>query len=337
MNNQTTSLEYYHFPVMLNEVLKISPPESEKKFIDCTFGGGGYSKEILKSSNTIVQAIDRDKKALSLAKELEKKFPERFKFYPIKFSQIDTISNDKVDTIIFDLGLSSIQLDDLDRGFSFNSKKKLNMTMGLNEISAFEVINNLSETDLKLVIKILGDEKEASIIAKNIVKYRKGIKITNTADLVKIIKQSKKKNFSKKTNPCTKTFQALRIFVNKEITELINGIINATKKLKPGGKILVVSFHSLEDRIVKYFFTNFSKNKSRPSRYLPENEALDTNLFEEYKNKTLRPSKKELETNIRSRSAKLRFAVRSSNKFEYPSGLIKKFEKYLNLEAINVK
>ena len=337
MNNQKTSLEYYHFPVMLNEVLKISPPESEKKFIDCTFGGGGYSKEILKSSNTIVQAIDRDKKALSLAKELEKKFPKRFKFYPIKFSQIDTISNDKVDTIIFDLGLSSIQLDDLDRGFSFNSKKKLNMTMGLNEISAFEVINNLSETDLKLVIKILGDEKEASIIAKNIVKYRKGIKITNTADLVKIIKQSKKKNFSKKTNPCTKTFQALRIFVNKEITELINGIINATKKLKPGGKILVVSFHSLEDRIVKYFFTNFSKNKSRPSRYLPENEALDTNLFEEYKNKTLRPSKKELETNIRSRSAKLRFAVRSSNKFEYPSGLIKKFEKYLNLEAINVK
>ena len=337
MNNQKTSLEYYHFPVMLNEVLKISPPESEKKFIDCTFGGGGYSKEILKSSNTIVQAIDRDKKALSLAKELEKKFPERFKFYPIKFSQIDTISNDKVDTIIFDLGLSSIQLDDLDRGFSFKKKKKLNMTMGLNEISAFEVINNLSETDLKLVIKILGDEKEASIIAKNIVKYRKGIKITNTADLVKIIKQSKKKNFSKKTNPCTKTFQALRIFVNKEITELINGIINATKKLKPGGKILVVSFHSLEDRIVKYFFTNFSKNKSRPSRYLPENEALDTNLFEEYKNKTLRPSKKELETNIRSRSAKLRFAVRSSNKFEYPSGLIKKFEKYLNLEAINVK
>tara|TARA_B100001063_G_scaffold18375_1_gene14152 strand:+ start:2164 stop:3177 length:1014 start_codon:yes stop_codon:yes gene_type:complete len=337
MDNQKTSLEYSHFPVMLNEVLKISPPESEKKFIDCTFGGGGYSKEILKSSNTIVQAIDRDKNALFLAKKLEKKFPQRFKFYPIKFSQMDSISNDKVDAIIFDLGLSSIQLDDLDRGFSFNSKKKLNMTMGLNEISAFEAINNLSETDLKSVIKILGDEKEASRIAKNIVKYRKEIKISNTADLVKIIKKSKKKNFSNKINPCTKTFQALRIFVNKEITELINGIINATRKLKPGGKILIVSFHSLEDRIVKYFFTNFSKNKSRPSRYLPENEVPDTNLFDEYKNNLLRPSKKELEKNIRSRSAKLRFAVRSSNKFEYPNDLIKKFEKYLNLEAINVK
>ena len=337
MSNQKTSLEYSHFPVMLNEVLKISLPEIKKNFIDCTFGGGGYSREILKFSNTSVQAIDRDKKALILAKELEKKFPDRFKFYQIKFSQLDTISNYKVDTIIFDLGLSSIQLDDLDRGFSFNSKEKLNMAMGLNEISAFEAINNLSEIDLKLVIKILGDEKEASRIAKNIVKYRKEKKITRTSELVKIIEKSKKKKFSNRINPCTKTFQALRIFVNKEITELIYGIINATKKLKPGGKILVVSFHSLEDRIVKYFFTNFSKNKSRPSRYLPDNDILDTSLFNDYKNNVLRPSKKELEKNIRSRSAKLRFAVRSANKFEYPNGFTKKFEKYLNLEAINVK
>ena len=337
MDNQTTLLESSHFPVMLNEVLKISSPSTRKKFIDCTFGGGGYSKEILKFSNTSVQAIDRDKKALILAKELEKKFPDRFKFYQIKFSQLDTISNYKVDTIIFDLGLSSIQLDDFDRGFSFNSKEKLNMAMGLNEISAFEAINNLSEIDLKLIIKILGDEKEASRIAKNIVKYRKEKKITRTSELVKIIEKSKKKKFSNRINPCTKTFQALRIFVNKEITELIYGIINATKKLKPGGKILVVSFHSLEDRIVKYFFTNFSKNKSRPSRYLPENDIFDTSLFNDYKNNVLRPSKKELEKNIRSRSAKLRFAVRSANKFEYPNGFTKKFEKYLNLEAINVK
>ena len=323
--------------VMLNEVLKISPPEPEKKFIDCTFGGGGYSKEILKFSNTSVLAIDRDKKASILAKELEKKFPHRFKFFQIKFSELDLISNYKVDTIIFDLGLSSIQLDDLERGFSFNSKKKLNMAMGLNDISAFEAINNLSEKNLKLIIKILGDEKEASRIAKNIVKHRKEKKITHTTDLVKIIEKSKKKIFSNNKNPCTKTFQALRIFVNKEITELIHGIINATKKLKPGGKILVVSFHSIEDKIVKYFFTNFSKNKSKPSRYLPENEILDKNLFDKYKNNVFRPSKKELEKNYRSRSAKLRFAVRSTNKFEYPKDLIKKFEKYINLEAINVK
>ena len=336
MNNQLTSLELSHFPVMLSEVLKISSLSSNKKIIDCTFGGGGYSKEILKFSNTTVQAIDRDKKASIIANELEKKFPQRFRFYQAKFSQLEMISTENVDAVIFDLGLSSIQLDDLDRGFSFNSDKDLNMTMGLNEISALEAVNNLSEQDLKLVIKILGDEKEASKIAKNIATYRNTKKISNTADLVKIIEKSKKKNYTSKINPCTKTFQAIRIFVNKEINELINGIIIATKKLKPGGKILVISFHSLEDRIVKYFFTNFSKNQSRPSRYLPENKVTKLILFEEYKNKVLRPSKKEIRQNSRSRSAKLRFAVRSNNKFEYPKDLIKKFKKYLDLEAINV-
>ncbi len=336
MNNQLTSLELSHFPVMLSEVLKISSLSSNKKIIDCTFGGGGYSKEILKFSNTTVQAIDRDKKASIIANELEKKFPQRFRFYQAKFSQLEMISTENVDAVIFDLGLSSIQLDDLDRGFSFKSDKELNMTMGLNEISALEAVNNLSEQDLKLVIKILGDEKEASKIAKNIATYRNTKKISNTADLVKIIKKSKKKNYTSKIDPCTKTFQAIRIFVNKEINELINGIIIATKKLKPGGKILVISFHSLEDRIVKYFFTNFSKNQSRPSRYLPENKVTKLILFEEYKNKVLRPSKKEIRRNSRSRSAKLRFAVRSNNKFEYPKDLIKKFKKYLDLEAINV-
>ena len=336
MNNQISSLEFSHFPVMLDEVLKLSSLSSNKKFIDCTFGGGGYSKEILKFSNTTVKAIDRDEKAFTVAKDLEKKFPHRFKFYQTKFSKLESVSKESVDAIIFDLGLSSIQLDDLARGFSFKSKKKLSMTMGLNEISALDVINNLSEKNLKLVIKILGDEKEASKIAKNIVKYRNINKITNTADLVKIIEKSKKKNFSNKINPCTKTFQAIRIFVNKEITELINGVINATKKLKPGGKILVISFHSLEDRIIKYFFTNFSKNQSRPSRYLPENKISKLILFDEYKNKVFKPSKQEIEQNYRSRSAKLRFATRSNNKFEYPQNIIKKFQKYLDLEATDV-
>jgi 16S rRNA (cytosine1402-N4)-methyltransferase len=336
MNNQISSLEFSHFPVMLDEVLKLSSLSPNKKFIDCTFGGGGYSKEILKFSNTTVKAIDRDEKAFTVAKDLEKKFPHRFKFYQTKFSKLESVSKESVDAIIFDLGLSSIQLDDLARGFSFKSKKKLSMTMGLNEISALDVINNLSEKNLKLVIKILGDEKEASKIAKNIVKYRNINKITNTADLVKIIEKSKKKNFSNKINPCTKTFQAIRIFVNKEITELINGVINATKKLKPGGKILVISFHSLEDRIIKYFFTNFSKNQSRPSRYLPENKISKLILFDEYKNKVFKPSKQEIEQNYRSRSAKLRFATRSNNKFEYPQDIIKKFQKYLDLEATDV-
>ena len=336
MINQTSSLEFSHFPVMLNEVLNITSPYHGGCFVDCTFGGGGYTKEILKFSNTKVYALDRDQKAQIISKEFKKRFPERFKFYQLKFSQLDTISREDVDVVIFDLGLSSIQLDDLERGFSFKSNKKLDMRMGLNDISAFDVINRLSEKDLKLIIKILGDEKEAYSIAKNIVKYRTIKKITHTSELVKIIQKSKKKNYSYKINPCTKTFQALRIFINKEFTELIYGIINASKILKPGGKILIISFHSIEDRIVKYFFTNFSKNRSKSSRYFPESKTSEIILFDKYKNKVFIPSNEEINQNNRSRSAKLRFATRSANKFQYPKGLIKKFKKYLDLEAISV-
>ena len=324
MNNHTPLLELSHFPVMLNEVIKISSPSKGGKYIDCTFGGGSYSKQLLKFSKTVIKGLDRDSKVLKIGKELEKKFPQRFEFHQITFSKLDTISKSNVDVIIFDLGLSSIQLNDLDRGFSFKSNEDLDMSMGLNQISAQDVINNLSELDLKLVIKILGEEKEASRIAKNIVKSRNEKKITKVQELVQIIEKSKKKNYTRKINPCTKTFQALRIFVNKEITELINGIINATKILKPGGKILIVSFHSIEDKIVKYFFRNFSTNKSNPSRYLPEKENDSSALFNEYKNKVLTPSKKEIDQNNRSRSAKLRYAIRSKNKFSHPHELIKK-------------
>ena len=334
MKSQISSLEFSHFPVMLSEVIKFSTPSKGGFFVDCTFGGGGYSIEFLKFSRTKVVGIDRDPSVIS--KKIEKKFKTRFKFYQSKFSQIDQIVNNKVDTIVFDLGISSIQLNNLNRGFSFKSNKKLDMTMGLSDLSAEKVINNLNENQLKLIIRILGEEKDASRIARNIVKARSEKRITRVDELVKIIEKSKKRNFSSKINPSTKTFQALRIFVNKEISELIYGIIQATKILKPGGKILVVTFHSIEDKIVKFFFSNFSKNKSRPSRYLPEDSNDNTALFEKYKNKIIKPTKNEIEINNASRSAKLRLAIRSQNQFVYPSNLIKKFTKYLNLEAINV-
>ena len=354
MNKLTSSLESSHFPVMLDEIIKISSPSKGGTYIDCTFGGGGYSKKFLKFPKTIVKALDRDNKVKEIGKKLEKKFPNRFQFFQTKFSQLEAVIKEHVDVIVFDLGLSSIQLNDLKRGFSFKSNENLDMSMGLNEISAQDVINNLSELELKLIIKIFGEEKEAGRIAKNIVKFRdeekeaakiaKNIvktrnekKIIKVNDLVKIIEKSKKKNYTSKINPCTKTFQALRIFVNKEITELINGIITATKILKPGGKILIVSFHSIEDKIVKYFFSNFSTNKSQPSRYLPEREnTITTALFDEYKNKIFKPTKKEIDQNNRSRSAKLRYATRSKNKFSYPNGLIKKYKRYLEMEDMNV-
>jgi 16S rRNA (cytosine1402-N4)-methyltransferase len=336
MSNQTSSLESSHFSVMLEEVIKICHPIKDGIYVDCTFGGGGYSKKILEFSQTKVIAIDRDKFILNFAKKLEKQHSNRFTFHQKKFSEIDSIfENQKVDAVIFDLGLSSIQLNNLKRGFSFKSKDGLDMSMGLSTISAEEVINKYSEQKIKLIIKILGEEKEASRIAKNIVKARLIQKITKVNQLVEIIEKSKKKNYKKKINPSTKTFQALRIFVNKEVTELIKGIINATKILKPGGKILVVSFHSIEDKVVKYFFSNFSSSKSKPSRYLPEKNESDICLFETYKNKILKPTIKETNQNPSSRSAKFRYAIRNKNKFIFPEEFLIKFKKYLDLESSN--
>ena len=336
MINLTSSSETPHFPVMLDEVIKICSPDKGGVYIDCTFGGGGYSKRLLKFSKTKVIALDRDKFIINISKELEKKYPNRFFFHQKKFSEVNTVAgNQSVDAVVFDLGLSSIQLNNLERGFSFNSKETLDMSMGLSTISAEEVVNNFSEQKLKSIIKILGEEKDASRIVKNIIKTRLVKKITKVDQLVAIIEKSKKKNYANKINPSTKTFQALRIFVNKEITELIEGVINATKILKPGGKILIVSFHSIEDKIVKYFFSNFSSSRSKPSRYFPENKDVNIFLFDKYKNKILKPSNIEIIKNPPSRSAKLRYAIRSKNEFIYPKELVNKFKKYLDLEKSN--
>ena len=337
MNNQTSSLEFSHFPVMLDEIIKICSPSKGGVYIDCTFGGGGYSNRLLKFSKTKVIAFDRDQFIFKIAKQLEKKYPKRFLFYQKKFSEIETVvKSESADVVIFDLGLSSIQLNNLERGFSFNSRETLDMSMGLSNTSAEEVVNNFSEKKLKSIIKILGEEKDASRIARNIIKTRLKKKISKVDQLVEIIEKSKKKNYTKKINPSTKTFQALRIFVNKEITELIDGIINATKILKPGGKILIISFHSIEDRIVKYFFSNFSSSRSNPSRYFPEKKDINISLFDKYRNKIIKPSKVEIIKNPPSRSAKLRYAIRSESKFIFPTELIDKFKKYLDLESSRV-
>lgn len=224
----------------------------------------------------------------------------------------------------------------MSRGFSFKSKEKIDMSMGLSSFSAEEIINNYEANDLKAILKILGEEKDASNIVKNILKARKIKKISKVSELVQIIEKSKKKNYTKKINVCTKTFQALRIFVNKETTELIEGIIKATKFIRVGGKIIVVSFHSIEDKIVKFYFNNYSANRPNPSRYLPARKNEDTLLFEKYKNIIIKPSQNELDKNPPSRSAKLRFAVRSNKKFIDPIEFKLKFKKYINLEKINV-
>ena len=205
------------------------------------------------------------------------------------------------------------------------------MRMGLNSISAQEVLNSLDLKTLSDIFRLFGEEKESFRIASNIIKQRNKKPITSIPELVSIIKKSKRKDFKKKINISTQVFQAIRIFVNKEIFELIEGLINATKLLKKGGKIIVITFHSIEDKIVKFFFTNFSRNKSRGSRYYPDTEQRRI-LFEDYKNKVIRPNSEEIGINNPSRSAKLRFITRSKDNFFYPLDFKKKFFHYLDLE-----
>ena len=339
MNISISLLEKKHFPVMLDEVIKICNPSKKNQLvIDCTFGGGGYSKELLKFPNTKVMALDRDKSAIERAKVLKTERPSQFTFYNEKFSNLDKIINaeTKADVIIFDLGLSTFQLQDYSRGFSFKATNKIDMQMGLSDVSAEEVINTLDEISLKLVIKILGEEQEANRIVKNIIKARQIKKIKTVSELVKIIESSKKKNYNKKINVCTKTFQALRIFVNKETSELIEGLIKATQFIKKGGKIIIISFHSIEDKIVKYYFTNYSSNKSNPSRYMPTLSNKKNSFFEKYKNNFLTPSAKEIIRNPASRSAKLRYAVRTEQEFNHPKEFKEKFKRYTDIENVTI-
>ncbi len=336
--NATMSLDNTkHHPVMLEKILSIISPQHGGIFIDCTFGGGGYSKAILKYPNTKVYAIDRDKLTKRYANILTKEFPERFIFLQNKFSNLEEIIklDSKPKAIIFDLGLSSFQLSDPKRGFSFKSKSFLSMEMGINKYSAYDVVNSLDKKNLAGIIKVLGDEKDGRTIANNIIKYRSKKPIQTSEELTSIINRAKKNYNKYKKNPATKTFQAIRIFVNQELKELVLGLIAATQMLTEGGVLIVVSFHSLEDKIVKNFFNLYSELNKNPSRYLPIQENKSS-LFKLLSKKPLTPSKKEISNNIRSRSAKLRYAIRNKNNFFYPEEFQKKFENYFKVGEIRL-
>ncbi len=260
-----------HYPVLLNEIINIITPQHGGTFIDCTFGQGGYTKEILKFNKTKVIALDRDIESKIYADEILKKFRGRFTFKNKKFSQLENLKlkNENIKAVIFDLGYSYSQIKDPKKVLSFESDGKLNMKMGINEFSANEVVNKLDQIDLEKIFKFFGEEKDSRKISKKIIQERR-IRNIDSKTLVQIIEKTKIKS-KFKIHSATKIFQALRIFVNKEITELIQGLISASKILKKDGILLIVSFHSLEDKIVKYFFKSISENKSI-SRYVP---ALD--------------------------------------------------------------
>ena len=318
-----------HYPVLLNEIISIITSQNSGTFIDCTFGQGGYSKKILELNNTKVIALDRDEDSLKKALDIKKIFDERFIFKNIKFSQIENLKlkNENIMGAIFDLGYSYSQIKDNKKGLSFDSTGALNMRMGLNKFSAQDAINRLNENELSDIFKYFGEEKERKKIAYKIIKER-NVGIIDTEKLVKIIDSSKKKNY--KTHSATKVFQALRIFVNKEISELVYGLINSTRLLKKNGVIVVVSFHSLEDKIVKYFFKSLSENKSI-SRYVP---ALDKkiNLLRLTSKKPILPSIKEVNENPPSRSAKLRYAYKQGDFYNFETDILEKFKKLLDVE-----
>ena len=324
-----------HYPVLLNELISIITPQYGGTFIDCTFGQGGYTKKILSYQNTQVIALDRDLESKKKADKISKEFQDRFIFKNKKFSQLDDlkIKNTNVRGIIFDLGYSTTQIKDPKKGLSFNSLGDLNMQMGLNDFSAKEVINRLDEKDLEKIFKFFGEEKYAKKIASSVVKQRSIHKI-DTKSLVEIIeKTKKKKNF--KIHSATKVFQALRIFVNKEITELIYGLIAAAKVLKKDGILAVVTFHSLEDKIVKYFFKSLSEKKSI-SRYVPKIEESET-LFRMLEKKPRTPSKTELKENLPSRSAKLRYIVKKDDFYNFKTDILEKFEHLIEIENFGNK
>jgi len=316
-----------HYPVLLNEVINIITPQNGGTFIDCTFGQGGYSKKILEYPNTKVIAIDRDKNSQHIASDFKKRFEDRFSFHNIKFSQIKDLNlTDEIRGIIFDLGYSINQIKDLSTGLSFDSKGELNMRMGLNDFSAKDVINKLDQKELEQTFKYFGEEKNSKIISKKIVLERQK-KNLNTQDLVNIVKRAKKKHYTK-TNPATKVFQALRIFVNKEISELTKSLEASASIVSQNGIILTVSFHSLEDKICKFFFNYLSK-QDKVSRYLPEKKTTKKS-FSLITKKPVTPNAQELKLNPPSRSAKLR-AIKKIGAYE---NNINVFEKYANLLKI---
>ena len=321
-----------HYPVLLKEIISIISPQYGGTFIDCTFGQGGYTKEILKFSNTKVIAIDRDIESKKIADQIKKNFSDRFLFKNMKFSQLKNLKlkNENIKGVFFDLGYSLTQMKDPKKGLSFSSNGQLNMKLGLNDFSAKEVINKLSFNDLQKIFKYFSDEKDSKKIANKIVKERVKYEI-KTHDLVNIIDSVKKRNNSK-IHKSTKVFQAIRIFVNREISELINGLINATKILKKDGVLAVVTFHSLEDKIVKYFFRSLSENKSI-SRYQPKITQSEPLLYMTER-KPIIPSKKELNENIASRSAKLRFVIKKKNFFNFDSDIFEKFKSFIDIENI---
>ena len=325
-----------HHPVMLNEVVASIKQTKKSTIIDCTFGCGGYSQKILETFPSLqVIAIDRDPSVKKFAEILEKKFKNRFEFINDRFSNLEKIIDqcgDDIGYFIFDFGISSFQLDDYNRGFSFNSEVKLDMRMGKNKISAYEIVNEAPLEDLNSIIKIFGEDNDHKRIAKEIINARQAKAIHSTKDLRNLIIKAKGNRYFKK-DPCTKTFQAIRMIVNQELSEIFNALKKTIELSKTNTGITAVTFHSLEDRIVKKIFNITKDLGENPSRYLPTiNQKEESTYLEKINNKAVKPSENEIMLNPRSRSAKLRSVIKMGNDFLSIDRRALKMERLFQLE-----
>ena len=303
-----------HVPVLLDPVLDALDPRPGDVVVDGTFGAGGYSRAILDRKASVI-AIDQDDTAIAAGRVLEADMAGRLTLVHGRFGELDRhahdLGHDHVDGVVLDVGVSSMQLDQPERGFSFRADGPLDMRMGRNGVSAADVVNELAIGDLTRVIGILGEEKRAKTVAAAIGRARAEKPIARTGELAGIVEKAIGKRPGDRIHPATRTFQALRIYINRELNELAAALLAAERLLRAGGRLVVVAFHSLEDRIVKRFLTARSKPRPAGSRHLPATETGPEPTFEPITRKPIAASDAEAAQNPRARSARLRAARRT--------------------------
>ena len=325
MTEANSSRRLGHVPVLLAQVKAGLALQDNKLFVDGTFGRGGYSQALLQDAQCQVMALDRDPEARASAQELKSRYGGRFTFFTGCFGDLDQILFGQgvqgVDGgVVLDLGVSSPQVDDATRGFSFRSDGPLDMRMGLCGEDAAGFINKATEKQLSEVIYNFGEERRARAVAREIVRERGVRPITRTSQLADIARKAVKKSIDG-LDPATRTFQAIRIHINNELDELQRGLAAAERALVAGGRLVVVSFHSLEDRLVKTFLSERSGRGSRSNRHSPALDRQVSPSFSLINSRVIKPTAEEREGNPRSSSARLRAAVRTSAPV-WPMGVV---------------
>lgn len=306
-----------HVSVMLSEVAAALHPKSGEVFADGTFGGGGYSRAILSAADCSVYGIDRDPDAIARGQAMQAEFAPRLTLVHGAFGEMDVLlaahGVQALDGVTLDLGVSSDQIDRAERGFSFQSDGPLDMRMSGQGLSAADVVNTYEADEIANILWLYGDEKRSRAIAKAIVAARDMQPLARTQDLAQIC-QSVLGRGHDGLHPATRTFQALRIYVNDELGELVRGLVAAERLLRPKGRLAVVSFHSLEDRIVKRFLAERTGKTANPSRHAPAGPSSSVSpSFELILRGAQSASDAEARANPRARSAKLRAAMRTAS------------------------